>query len=82
MRSYLEMTETTDRQIREKGEELANLLKNEKPYILFLDELISKTKYGQLTVTLRYHEGFVTDIVVITNQRKKFEMKKPVDKHV
>jgi len=48
-------------------------LEKNKPYLLALEKMVQEIKFGQLTVTLRIHQGFVTDLVNATAyERKKF----------
>lgn len=48
-----------------------------KPYMLDLERLIRETRFGQITVTLRIHDGFVTDTVeTVIAKRKKYPMPK------
>lgn len=64
-------------------EEFKVLLLKFKPYLVELDEIVRKHKFGELTFTLRIHNGFVTDIVnPVVMKRYKYKQNEEVPSEV
>lgn len=53
-------------------EELQRAIQTHKPYIYDLEKLIQKMKFGQIEVVLRFHDGFVSDVVLVSKERYKY----------
>lgn len=47
-----------------------------KPYILDIERLIQQVKYGKIVFAVRVHNGCVTDFVVQSSTRKRYDLKK------
>lgn len=56
---------------------LREAMRSWKPYLIAVEKLVSELQFGQLDITLRVHEGFVTDIVTAREKkRQQFKMPK------
>ena len=61
-------------------EQFKALLLKYKPYLVELDSIVRKAKFGELSFTLRVHNGYVTDIVnTVLYKRYKYQQDKEVD---
>lgn len=49
------------------------LLLEKKPYLLTVDEIITKLNNGIINLTLRVHNGYVTDVISHETQRIVFK---------
>ena len=47
-----------------------------KPYLLDIENLVQKVKYGKIIFSVRVHNGTVTDFVVQSFTRKRYDIEK------
>ena len=50
--------------------------KSKKGYLLMIDQMVNDLQFGVITFDLRIHNGYVTDLVVVSNKRIRFDLDK------
>lgn len=55
-------------------QDVQRAIETHKPYIYDLESMIQELRFGEVNVVLRFHEGFVTDVVLVSKKRKKYTM--------
>jgi len=63
-----------DKALSPEEQRLQKAIETFKPYIYELERRIQKMKFGQIDATIRFHDGFVSDVVFVSKERHKFAM--------
>ena len=45
-------------------------------YLIDIEKQVNQTKYGQISVVLRVHQGKVTDLIVQESRRMRYDLEK------
>ena len=66
-----------DPKLQEAIKAIAQYMSKEKPYLFMLDKLVTEFGNGEMTVTFRVYQGFVTDVVTQEMKRHVFKRQVP-----
>ena len=53
---------------------LQEAMQKNRPYLVIIEAMVQKIKYGQINVSLRVHDGRVTDITSQSFQKIRFDL--------
>jgi len=59
-----------------EDKELVKAFQKFKPYLVDIEELVKRVGYGKIVFAVRVHNGVVTDFVVQSSTRKRYDLGK------